>query len=322
MMKRLFSLLFLGLFSLVAQCQTWPQQLNITYVKAPFNIQNIVMKNQGLLEKEFAKEGIKINWIPIKAGLNQVRGMAAGEIDMVAAMNTSTLLIANSVGNRIVIVDGVAHPDDTFAIMAKPEVKNIVDLKGRQVVGPKGTVLHHLLSAALKSSGIEMKDVKWVSMNLPASLTTLLGGRADAALLAAGGILAAEKAGFHALVKAKGLIETNLVLAARADFAKEYPDVVRRVAKVNREALQWALTNKPQAIALGAKELQLSEEDAGKFQCHFHYALPPSTASAAFSLFLGREVSQVAPAIITPKTKKPPGALVIMVKGSTDSGRT
>lgn len=264
MMKKLFSILFLGLFSLVAQCQTWPQQLNITYVKAPFNIQNIVMKNQGLLEKEFAKEGIKINWIPIKAGLNQVRGMAAGEIDMVAAMNTSTLLIANSVGNRIVIVDGVAHTDDTFAIMAKPEVKNIVDLKGRQVVGPKGTVLHHLLSAALKSSGIEMKDVKWVSMNLPASLTTLLGGRADAALLAAGGILAAEKAGFHALVKAKGLIETNLVLAARADFAKEYPDVVRRVAKVNREALQWALTNKPQAIALGAKELQLSEEDAAK----------------------------------------------------------
>ena len=264
MMKKLFSILFLGLFSLVAQCQTWPQQLNITYVKAPFNIQNIVMKNQGLLEKEFAKEGIKINWIPIKAGLNQVRGMAAAEIDMVAAMNTSTLLIANSVGNRIVIVDGVAHPDDTFAIMAKPEVKNIVDLKGRQVVGPKGTVLHHLLSAALKSSGIEMKDVKWVSMNLPASLTTLLGGRADAALLAAGGILAAEKAGFHALVKAKGLIETNLVLAARADFAKEYPDVVRRVAKVNREALQWALTNKPQAIALGAKELQLSKEDAAK----------------------------------------------------------
>ena len=240
MMKKLFSILFLGLFSLVAQCQTWPQQLNITYVKAPFNIQNIVMKNQGLLEKEFAKEGIKINWIPIKAGLNQVRGMAAGEIDMVAAMNTSTLLIANSVGNRIVIVDGVAHPDDTFAIMAKPEVKNIVDLKGRQVVGPKGTVLHHLLSAALKSSGIEMKDVKWVSMNLPASLTTLLGGRADAALLAAGGILAAEKAGFHALVKAKGLIETNLVLAARADFAKEYPDVVRRVAKVNREAQEDA----------------------------------------------------------------------------------
>ena len=264
MMKKLFSILFLGLFSLVAQCQTWPQQLNITYVKAPFNIQNIVMKNQGLLEKEFAKEGIKINWTPIKAGLNQVRGMAAGEIDMVAAMNTSTLLIANSVGNRIVIVDGVAHPDDTFAIVAKPEVKNIVDLKGRQIVGPKGTVLHHLLSAALKSSGIEMKDVKWVSMNLPASLTTLLGGRADAALLAAGGILAAEKAGFHALVKAKGLIETNLVLAARADFAKEYPDVVRRVAKVNREALQWALTNKPQAIALGAKELQLSEEDAAK----------------------------------------------------------
>ena len=54
------------------------------------------------------------------------------------------------------------------------------------------------------------------------------------------------------------------MLAARGDFAKEYPDVVRRVAKVNRQALQWALSNKSQAIALGAKELQLSKEDAAK----------------------------------------------------------
>ena len=249
---------------MAAHAQQWPQELNITYVKAPFNIQNMVMKAHGLLEKEFEKEGIKINWIPIKAGLNQVRGMAAGEIDMVAAMNTSTLLIANSAGNRIVIVDGVAHPDETFAIMAKPDIQTVAELKGKEVVGPKGTVLHHLLSAALAQSDMKLQDVKWVSMNLPASLTTLLGGRADAALLAAGGILSAEKAGFHALVRAKGLIQTNLVLAAREDFAKRYPEVVERVAKVNREALKWAMQNRQEAIALGAKEHKIDLSEAEK----------------------------------------------------------
>ena len=264
MIQKIFSLLCISLLSLSVEAVQWPEQLNITYVKAPFNIQNMVMKEHSLLEKEFSKEGIKINWIPIKAGLNQVRGMAAGEIDMVAAMNTSTLLIANAAGNRILIVDGVAHPDDTFALMAKPEIQTMKDLKDRQVVGPKGTVLHHLLVAALKDSDMQMKDVKWVSMNLPASLTTLLGGRSDAALLAAAGVLNAEKAGFHALVRAKGLIQTNLVLAVREDFAKRYPEVVKRVAKVNREALRWAETHRAEAISLGAKELKLDRSDAEK----------------------------------------------------------
>lgn len=264
MIQKIFSLLCISLLSLSVEAVQWPEQLNITYVKAPFNIQNMVMKEHSLLEKEFSKEGIKINWIPIKAGLNQVRGMAAGEIDMVAAMNTSTLLIANAAGNRILIVDGVAHPDDTFALMAKPEIQTMKDLKDRQVVGPKGTVLHHLLVAALKDSDMQMKDVKWVSMNLPASLKTLLGGRSDAALLAAAGVLNAEKAGFHALVRAKGLIQTNLVLAVREDFAKRYPEVVKRVAKVNREALRWAETHRAEAISLGAKELKLDRSDAEK----------------------------------------------------------
>lgn len=264
MMKKILALISLWLFAVAAYAAEWPQQLNITYVKAPFNIQNMVMKKQQLLEKEFEKEGILINWIPIKAGINQVRGMAAGEIDMVAAMNTSTLLIANSAGNKILIVDGVAHPDETFAIMASPAIKTVADLKDHQIVGPKGTVLHHMLVAALQKEGMSIGDVHWVSMNLPSSLTTLISGRSDAALLAGAGILNAQKAGFHELVRAKGLIETNLVLAVRQDFAERYPEVVKRVAKVNREALQWAQAHKAEAIQLGASELGIDIKDAEK----------------------------------------------------------
>lgn len=264
MMKKILALISLWLFAVAAYAAQWPQQLNITYVKAPFNIQNMVMKKQQLLEKEFEKEGIQINWIPIKAGINQVRGMAAGEIDMVAAMNTSTLLIANSAGNKILIVDGVAHPDETFAIMASPAIKTVADLKDRQIVGPKGTVLHHMLVAALQKEGMSIGDVRWVSMNLPSSLTTLIGGRSDAALLAGAGILNAQKSGFHELVRAKGLIETNLVLAVRQDFAERYPEVVKRVAKVNREALQWAQAHKAEAIQLGASEHGIDIKDAEK----------------------------------------------------------
>lgn len=259
---------FLGFVSaLCVSAPLWaastPDVLNITYVKAPFNIQCMVMKNHKLLEKEFEKEGMRINWIPIKAGLNQVRGMVAGEIDMASAMNTSTLLIANSVGNRIDIVGGVAHPDATFALVADPKkVSDMTALKGKMVVGPKGTVLHHLLTLALDQSQMKMSDVNFVSMNLPASLTTLLAGKADAALVAAGGLLKAKEQGFIPLVSAKGVLSTNLVLTARDDFVQKYPEVVQRVAKVNKEALAWANANRDEAIALGAKEYGISTQDA------------------------------------------------------------
>ena len=53
MMRRLFLFLILPFLTLSCQAQSWPECLNITYVKAPFNIQNMVMKERALLEKEF-----------------------------------------------------------------------------------------------------------------------------------------------------------------------------------------------------------------------------------------------------------------------------
>lgn len=45
-----------------------PKEVNIVYVKAPFNLQNMVIKDQKLLEKAFAKDGVKVNWKTITSG--------------------------------------------------------------------------------------------------------------------------------------------------------------------------------------------------------------------------------------------------------------
>lgn len=273
MMKRWLVFVF-GLIACgCALAASVPKELNITYVKAPFNLQNMVMKTQGLLEKEFASDGMRINWVPIKVGLNQVRGLMAGNLDMVAAMNTSTLLIANGAGNRILIADGVAHPNDIFAIVtsAKSRIESVKDLKGKRIVGPKGTVVHHLLVSALAKEAMTASDVELISMNLPASLTALMTGHADAALLVGPGIQKAVSNGHRVLTRAQGLVDTNLVMAVSERFAKQYPEVVRRVAKVNREALQWIQSNWDAAIAIGAKEHGISQEDARELASWANY---------------------------------------------------
>ena len=162
------------------------------------------------------------------------------------------------------IADGVAHPNDIFAIVTSGQsrIKSVKDLKGQRVVGPKGTVVHHLLVAALVKEGMSISDVELISMNLPASLTALLTGHADAALLVGPGIQKAVSAGHRVLTRAGGLVDTNLVMGVSERFAKQYPDVVRRVAKVNRDTLQWIRDNWNAAIAIGAKEHGITEKDA------------------------------------------------------------
>lgn len=242
-----------------------PKEINIAYVKAPFNLQNMVMKKNQMLEQEFDKDGIKINWHDITSGAKQNQAMGSGSLDASATMNTASILMANSAGNTVKIATGVAHPTKIFAIVGKKgEQMKVEDLKGKTVVGPKGTVLHQTLVAALRKNGMTIDDINFVSMDIPKSLTALLAGKVDAALLAGSAVIKANAAGAKTITTAQGLVRPNLVVAVRGSFVKEHPKIVERIVKVNRQALSWIKENKQQAIEIGAKEHGIPIEEAQK----------------------------------------------------------
>lgn len=249
-----------------------PKELNIVYVKAPFNLQNMVLKEKGMLEKAFAPYGTKVRWHNIVSGAKQARAMAAGSIDVSAVMNTASLLMANAAGSPVLVADGVAHPTDTFAIVGpKGRALTVKDLKGKKVAGPRGTVLHQLLVAALKKEGLTMADVEFVSMDPAPALSALLSGNVDAALLAAGAVIKAEEAGCRTITTAKDLVNVNLVMTASGGFAKKYPEALELVVKTHREALKWIDENEDEAIAIGAKEHGISLQDAETLAEWSHY---------------------------------------------------
>ena len=263
-MKFKAATILLGL-SLCSSVFATPKEINIAYVKAPFNLQNMVMKNNHMLEKEFEKDGIKINWHEITSGAKQTQAMAAGSLDASAVMNTASLLMANSAGNPVLIATGVAHPTKLFAVVGKPGVQmKIEDLKGKTVVGPKGTVLHQTLVTALESKGMGQKDINFISMDIPKGMSAMMAGKVDAALLAASGIIKANEGGAKTITTAEGLVQPNLVFTVSGKFAKENPELVQRLVKVNREALDWINKNKNAALEIGAKEHGITLSDAEK----------------------------------------------------------
>lgn len=259
-----------GSLSSLAQAAT--DQINIAYVKSPFNLQNIVMKQNQLLEKEFQKDGIKINWVSINSGAQQAQAMAAGSLDVSAVMNTASLLMANGAGNKIFVATGVARPTQVFAVVGKPgNQMKIEDLKGKKVAGPKGTALHQILVAALNSKGMNINDVEFLQMDLPKAQAALLGGHVDAALLAAGLVIKANAAGAKTIVTADGYVNPLLVMAVSEKFVKENKPLLERIVMVHRQTTQWIADNYDKAIEMGAKEEGVSLSDAQKLAQWSHY---------------------------------------------------
>ena len=247
-------------------------EINIAYVKSPFNLQNIVMKQHQLLEKEFKKDGIKVNWFSINSGAQQAQAMAADALDVSAVMNTASLLMANGADNRVYVATGVARPTQVFAIVGKPgQQMKVEDLKGKKVAGPKGTVLHQVLVAALQSKGLKASDVELIQMDIPKAHAALLGGHVDAALLAAGNIIQANAANAKTIATAQGYVDPLLVMAVSEKFAKENPQFLERIVKVHRSTTKWIEQNQDKAIAMGAKEQGISIEDARKLAQWSHY---------------------------------------------------
>ena len=223
--------------------------LNICYVKSPFNLQNIVMKENRMLENEFAGSDVKVIWHEINSGAKQAQALAAGALDVSAVMNTASLLLAVGVGNDLVIATGAAHPNRVFALVGKKGHNySVKDLKGKTVAGPRGTVLHQMLVAALKKEGMTMQDIQFVSMDPPKAYAALVGNSVDAALLAAGLVVKANDAGMKTITTAEGLVKPNLVMVARRAYAEEHPDLLKRVVAVHRKAHAWINENKEKAL--------------------------------------------------------------------------
>ena len=258
--------------SLMSAVEAAPDQINIAYVKDPFNLQNIVMKQHQSLEKEFQKDGIKINWVSINSGAQQAQAMAAGSLDVSAVMNTASLLMANGAGNKVLVATGVARPTQVFAVVGKAgQQMKIEDLKGKKVAGPKGTVLHQVLVAALKSKGMSINDVEFIQMDPGKAYAALMGKHVDAALLAASLIIKSNQAGATTVLTADGLVNPLLVMAVSEKFAKENSALLERIVKVHRQTTKWIYENYDQAIAMGAKEAGVSLQDADKLAKWSHY---------------------------------------------------
>ena len=258
----LLSLFLLGGCNKATQTSASVKNINITYVKSPLNVPSIVEKKQQLFEKEFGKDGIGLKFPEITSGAKQTEALASGDLDFCNALGGTSVILAASNGVDVKIVSMYSRAPKAFMILAKsPDIKSISDLKGKKVGGPKGTVLHQLLLAALDKNNLKPGDVQFVSLDIPSAVAALQNGSIDAALAAGADANRTIASGARVLTDGDGLIEGMSVVGVRGDFLKNHPDLVKRFEKVQQESLDFMKQNPDAANQLCADELGISVAD-------------------------------------------------------------
>ena len=132
------------------------------------------------------------------------------------------------------------------------------------MAGPKGTVLHQLLVAALGRDGLKPSDVEFLSMGLMDGVTAMLTNRVDAALAAGPAVLKAQEQGARILTDGRGLVDATTVIAVSGPFMREHPDLVERFMAVHRRALDFMKSSEKEALKLTAEETGLTPEGVAK----------------------------------------------------------
>ncbi|AKA72272.1 ABC transporter substrate-binding protein [Clostridium scatologenes] len=233
--------------------------INISYVKSPLNVPSIIEKRKNLFQDEFSKDNIKVTFPEITEGSKMTEAVASGSLDFCNAIGATSVILGAANGVDIKIIGMYSRAPKAFTIMAKdPNIKSIEDLKGKKVVGPKGTILHQLLLGALKNKNMKAEDVQFINMGIPQGVSALMSGSADAALVAGASVPQAVAKGAHIITTGEGILDATIVIAARKDFLDKHMDIAKRYMNVHNKSIQLMKDNPEETYKLTSEETQIS----------------------------------------------------------------
>src|SRR5690242_16053887 len=235
------SAFFVGLLPTLALGADKPKEIRIDW--ATYNPVSMVLKEQGLLEKEFAKDGITIRWVQTLGSNKALEFLNAGSIDFGSTAGAAAL-VSKINGNPIKSIYVYSQPEWTALVTRKDtNIQKIADLKGKRVAVTRGTDPHIFLVRALQKVGLTEKDIKPVLLQHPDGKTALIRGDVDAWAGLDPMMAQAEVEDGARLFYRNKAANTWGILNVREEFLKDHPDLVKRVLSVYEKARKYSIAN-------------------------------------------------------------------------------
>ncbi len=207
----------------LARAADKPSEIRIDW--ATYNPVSMVLKQNGLLEKEFAKDGIGVRWVQSLGSNKALEFLNASSIDFGSTAGSAALL-GRINGNPIKSIYVYSRPEWTALVTRKDTAINkIEDLKGKRVAVTRGTDPHIFLVRALQSVGLSEKDIVPVLLQHPDGKIALIRGDVDAWAGLDPMMAAAQVEDGARLFYRNKAANTYGILNASEDFLNKYPDL-------------------------------------------------------------------------------------------------
>jgi sulfonate transport system substrate-binding protein len=219
-----------------------PKEIYVDW--ATYNPVSMLLKDKGFLEKELAKDGIKVVWVKTLSSANALQFLNAGSINFGSTAG-SAALVARINGNPIKSVYVYSRPEWTALVTTRDSrISKVEDLKGKKVAMVRGTDPHIFLVRALLGAGLTDKDITPVLVQQHADGGNLLiRGDIDAWAGLDPPMAQHEVRDGARLFFRKPEANTWGILNVREEFARDHPDIIRRVILAYEEARKYSLAN-------------------------------------------------------------------------------
>ncbi|AZO67416.1 MAG: aliphatic sulfonate ABC transporter substrate-binding protein [Mesorhizobium sp.] len=236
---------------------------------APGHLKFILAQQDGWWQKEFAKDGIKVELVTFNGGSEATTALATGAIEVTYTGNNPALRVAASGADvkLIGVSSYVKAGGSSIIVKTDSPLKTLQDLKGKKVAYLTGTVRHSNFSKALNSVGLTTSDIEGLNLPFEASGPALLRDDIDAIVETDSTAAKLVDTG-----EARVLYDTSThpewnvpnVISVNGAFAAKYPDLVKRLLKVDIEISRWADAHPDETIKTFVEATKSSEKSVRK----------------------------------------------------------
>ncbi len=238
-----------------------PKKVRIGYLSL-VNAQ-LITKNLKLHEKEM---GLEIEWYRFNSGRDVNTAMASGSLDF---GNVGLPPVAIGIAGEMKY-QGIMNANVLGAVeglVVRQNIHSPKDFEGKTVAAPFGSTTHYLLMQVMVDAGVDISKVKVLDMAPGETLAPFIRGDIDAAyiwepslghLVANGGKILLNSAD----MAQKGYLTWDMI-AVQPEFARQYPDLVKKFIKSELAAMEYWQAKPEESANIIKEELGgISLEDA------------------------------------------------------------
>ncbi len=237
-----------------------PKEVRLDY--AYYAPTSLVLKDQGILEKRLAADGIAVKWVFSQGSNRSLEYLNGGSIDFASSAGLAAVL-SRANGSPVKTVYIASRPEWTaLAVPKDSPIKSLADLKGKKIAATKGTDPYLFLLRSLHTAGLGKGDVEIVHLQHPDGRVALERGDVDAWSGLDPHLAASQLQAGSRLLYRNVEFNSYGVLNVSDSFLKEQPQLIGKVIAAYEEARQWTLAHPQQTAELLAREAKLPLEVA------------------------------------------------------------